>query len=251
MSSGVQVGTSYTWSKLIDQISEIFGTDSSNGSLASVPVAQGGLKLDRAVSDYHRKHRLSVSYIWNIPGPQGGALEQIAGGWQITGIASFQSGAPFTIINGLDRNGDGVATSDRPDVGNPNAPHNTRAQRVAATVCSTGFRNPDTGSCVTPNDVYVVQAAGASGFPGPATLGRNTERANPVANFDMSLFKVFRIKENLKLEYRWETFNVFNHPQFTGVPGRNVTSTLAGEFFNYNLLNGGGRSMRMGLKVIF
>jgi hypothetical protein len=251
MSRGVQVGASYTWSKLIDQISEIFGTDSSNTSMASVPVAQGGLKLDRAVSDYHRKHRLTVSYIWDIPGPHGGALEQLAGGWQITGIASFQSGAPFTIINGLDRNGDGVVTSDRPDVGNPNAPHNTRAQRVAASVCSTGFRNPDTGQCVTPNDVYVVQAAGATGFPGPATLGRNTERSNPVANFDMSLFKVFRIKENLKLEYRWEAFNVFNHPQFTGVPGRNVTSTLAGEFFNYDLLNGGGRSMRMGLKVIF
>ena len=251
LSHGLQFGTSYTWSKLIDQISEIFGTDSSNTSLASVPPAQGGLKLDRAVSDYHRKHRLTVSYVWNVPGPRNGFLEQVAGGWQVAGIASFQSGAPFTIINGLDRNGDGVATSDRPDIGNPNAAHNTRAQRVASTTCSTGLRNPDSGQCVTAADVYVVQAAGASGFPGPATLGRNTERSNRVANFDLSLFKIFRVRENLKLEYRLEAFNVFNHPQFTGVPGRNVTSTLAGEYFNYNLLNGGGRNMRMGLKILF
>ena len=53
------------------------------------------------------------------------------------------------------------------------------------------------------------------------------------------------------LEYRLEAFNVFNHQQFTGVPGRNVVSTAAGQFFNDSLLNGGGRTMRMGLKFLF
>ncbi len=251
LARGLTFTASYTWSKLIDQISEIFGTDSSNSSLASVAQFQGGLQLDRAVSDYHRQHRFVFSYVWNLPGPREGFLSHVLGGWQIAGITSFQDGAPFTLINGLDRNGDGLAGSDRPDVGNPAAPHNTRAQIVSAATCGTGLRNPDSGQCVSRNDVYAIQVLANTGFPGAATFGRNTERTNPVENFDMSFFKIFRVRENLKLEYRLEAFNIFNHPQFTGVPGHNLTATLAGNYFNYNLNNGGGRSMRMGLKITF
>jgi hypothetical protein len=151
-----------------------------------VPSFQGGLKLDRAVSDYNRAHRFTFSYIWNLPGPKSGFLGQVLGGWQWSGITVFQSGAPFTIANGLDRNGDGQTGPDRPNLGNPNAPHNTRALIVTAATCSTTLRNPDTGQCVTRNDVYVVQAAASSGFPGAATLGRNTERSNPVKTFALT-----------------------------------------------------------------
>lgn len=263
LSRGLQATVSYTWSKLIDQISEIFATDSSNSSLASVPAFLGGLRLDRGVSDYHRQHRLVVSYVWDIPGPRHGFLNHVLGGWQIAGITSFQDGAPFTLINGLDRDGDGLAGSDRPEVGNPNAPHNTRAQVVTigaasptTSACPTGLRNPEiatlgSAGCVTRNDVYAVQVRANTGFPSSATFGRNTERTNPVENFDMSFFKIFRVRENLRLEYRLEAFNIFNHPQFTNVPGHNLQSTLAGNYFNYNLTNGGGRTMRMGLKITF
>ncbi|MGH9906434.1 MAG: hypothetical protein ACRD8U_12735, partial [Pyrinomonadaceae bacterium] len=259
LSKGFQFGASYTWSKLTDQISEVFATDQTASSLASVPVPLGGLKLDYAPSDYHRKHRFTLNYVWDLPGPSTGFLGQVLGGWQVGGITVFQSGAPFTIANGVDRNGDGQTGPDRPDLANPNAPHNTRA--VVASAASdpcrlaapggTGLRNPDTGLCVTRNDVYVVQAAANSGFPGAATLGRNTERSNPIENFDMTFFKIFRVRENLKLEYRIDAFNVFNHPQFSGIPGVNVTDTSPGSFLNYNQINGGGRTMQMGLKIIF
>src|SRR5205085_10910082 len=159
---------SYTWSHLIDQISQVFATDQTNSSLASVPAFQGGLKLDRGNSDYDRRHRFAFSYVWDLPGPKRGFLGEVAGGWQIAGVTVFQSGAPFTLLNGLDRNGDGISTPDRPDVGNPNAPHNTRAVIVPVGTCSSLLQNPDTGACVTRNDVYVVQAASNSGFPGPA-----------------------------------------------------------------------------------
>ena len=86
---------------------------------------------------------------------------------------------------------------------------------------------------------------------GGATLGRNTERSNPVENFDLSLFKVFRIGETTKIEYRIETFNAFNHPQPTGLPGADVTNTTAGRFLNYDFVSGGRRTARMGLKIIF
>ena len=90
-----------------------------------------------------------------------------------------------------------------------------------------------------------------TGLPNARTIGRNTERSNWTKNFDMNFFKVFRFTERFRLEYRLEAFNVFNHQQFTGVPGRNVVSTAAGQFFNDNLLNGGGKTMRMGLKFMF
>jgi hypothetical protein len=67
----------------------------------------------------------------------------------------------------------------------------------------------------------------------------------------MSIFKVFRVRENLRLEYRLDAFNVFNHPQFSEIPPRNVTSTAAGDFLDYTQTNGGGRTMRMGLKIVF
>jgi len=180
---------------------------------------------------------------------------KVLGGWQWNGIVTFQSGAPFTIANGRDRNGDGQTGPDRPDLGNPNAPHNTRAVVVAVGTCATGLQNPDTLGCVTRNDVYVVQVAAATGTsliaPGPATLGRNTEHSKPVQNFDMSLFKTFRLNERWKIEYRVEAFNVFNHPQQTGLPGLDVTNTTVGRFLNYDFVSGGRRTARMGLKIIF
>ena len=248
VSHGLMFTTSYTWSKFIDSTSEVFATSNSNAATASVASFLGGLRVDRGPSDYDRTHRLVISYIWDLPGFKNGLANTVLGGWEVSGVTSFQSGAPFTIINGFDRNADGLATADRPDIGNPNAPHNTRAVVVPTGTCSTGLRNPDSLQCVSANDVFLVQGLG---LPNAKTIGRNTERSNWTKNFDMNLFKVFRFTERLKLEYRIEAFNVFNHPQFTGVPGRNVVSTAAGQYFNDNLLNGGGRTMRMGLKLLF
>jgi len=240
--------TSYTWSKFIDSTSEVFATTNSGAATSSVAAFLGGLSLDRGPSDYDRTHRLVISYIWDLPGFKNGLANKILGGWELSGVTSFQSGAPFTILNGSDRDADGLATADRPDIGNPAAPRNTRAITVPSTTCSTGLRNPDSLQCVTANDVFVIQGAG---LPNGRTVGRNTERSDWTNNFDMNLFKVFRFNERFRLEYRVEAYNVFNHQQFTGVPGRNVLSTAAGQYFNNQLLNGGGRSAKMGLKLLF
>jgi hypothetical protein len=62
------------------------------------------------------------------------------------------------------------------------------------------------------------------------TWSKFIDTSNWTKNFDMNFFRVFRFAERFKLEYRIEAFNVFNHPQFTGVPGRNVVSSPAGQF---------------------
>ena len=105
-------------------------------------MAQGGLKLDHGPSDYDRRHRFTVAYVWDIPGPAGGFWKHALAGWSVAGISAFQSGAPFTVANGFDRNNDTIP-NDRPDISNPRAPLNSRAivtPSSGSQFCATGYR---------------------------------------------------------------------------------------------------------------
>ncbi len=252
LSRGFEIAGSYTWARTIDSTSEAVPANiSSNpGNLTSVPISSGGLKIDRGLSDYHRGQRLTIAYLWDIPGPQRGFAKHVLGGWSIAGITSFQSGTPFTVLNGFDRNNDGIPT-DRPDIGNPNAPLNTRAvvtPMSGAMACSTGYRNPDTGGCVSPINVHFIEGRG---LPNGEAVGRNTLFTGGIKIWDMSLFKTFAITEKKHLELRWEAFNLFNTPQFVNVPERNVKGSPRGRFLNPDFTDSGIRTMRLQLKLIF
>jgi hypothetical protein len=246
-SHGFQLAASYTWSKDIDSTSDTAGNvqDPTNTGITSVPISQGGLKLDRGLSDYDRTHRLTITYMWVIPGPRSGWWKYALGGWSVAGITTFQSGTPFTVANGSDRNYD-TFLEDRPDIGNPNAPLNTRANIFPA--CASGYKNPDTGSCVTPGEVHWVEGVG---FPNAATVGRNTLHTGGTNNFDLNLTKSIPVGEKRRLELRWEAFNALNHPQFIQVPPMQVFTTPAGQFLNRDFTNSGIRTMWVQAKVVF
>jgi hypothetical protein len=248
-SRGFQLSASYTWSKNIDSISDTSGglaqSPKSSNALTSVPISQGGLKLDRGLSDYDRTQRLTIVYLWAIPGPRSGSMGYALGGWSLAGITTFQSGTPFTVGNGFDRNND-VISEDRPDIGNPNAPLNTRA--ITSTKCSTGLQNADTLACVGPSDVHWVEGMG---FPNAATVGRNTLHTGGTNNFDLNLTKSIPVGEKRRLELRWEAFNAFNHPQFIQVPQMSVVGTAAGRFLNRDFTDSGIRGMWVQAKVVF
>lgn len=260
---GFQLASSYTWSKSLDSTSEGIGQINpqyANSSLTSVPAAQGGLTLDHGLSDFHRGQRLALHYLWEIPGPSKGMWKQAMAGWSIAAIATLQSGTPYTILNGSDRNRDGLAQMDRPDIGNPKAPQNSRAVLWPVTGpqgCANGLRNPDTNTCVTRADVYWVEGTGA---PNGSTVGRNTLFTGGTNNFDLSLFKTVGIGERRRLEFRWEVQNAFNHPQFTAPPlpvNRNVRDAptsqpgVPSRFLNQDFTNAGIRSMWMQVKLLF
>jgi hypothetical protein len=245
---GFQLSASYTWSKDIDSTSDpISGSTQDPGGsyLTSVPVSQGGLELDRGLSDYDRRHRLTITYLWTIPGPRSGWMRYALGGWSLAGITTFQSGTPFTVANGFDRNNDAIA-GDRPDIGNPNAPLNTRA--ITSTSCTTGYQNPDTGACVSPRDVHWVEGIG---FPNRSTVGRNTLHTGGTNNFDLNLTKAIPLGETKRLELRWEAFNAFNHPQFIQVPQMSVFGAPAGQFLNRDFTDSGFRTMWVQAKLVF
>ncbi len=246
----LQLQGSYTYSHFLDNISDVFGFDSTPSSLQSVPQVLGfSPRIDYGNSDFDRRHVGSLAILFTPKAPTKGALGQILGGWSIAGIAHWQTGFPFTVVNGFDRNGDGQTGPDRPDISNINAPLNTRAVRVPTTTCATGFALPTSlTTCVDPSTVHFIQGIGN---PNSRTVGRNTLQEPGLNNLDMSISKSFKFTERTGMEYRVDMFNALNTINFGNFsPVQNVTSTSA-TFLDFTKTESIGRSMRMRLKFTF
>ena len=101
LSKGVSFGVHYTWSSFIDTASEIF-----NPSSGEVAVSQDSYNrsADRGRSTYDRPHRFTGNFVYELPWYQNqdGFMGRLLGGWQLNGFFTFQSGAPFTVLNGSD-----------------------------------------------------------------------------------------------------------------------------------------------------
>jgi hypothetical protein len=272
-SKGFQLTGSYTWSKLIDNNSDIFAGSSnlSSSSLPVVPAIFGGDRNDRAVSLYDRTHRASFTYYYELPfmREQKGVIGRILGGFAISGVTTFESGVPFTVANGQDSNGLG-GNNDRPDF-NPLGRKGVRAIPATATSPSpTGYINPDIIiGRVNNTDVFAPidpRTARYIGIPTGAgrtgTLGRHTERMPGINNWDFNIIKRIALSENTRLELRTEFHNVFNHPQYgqgsispfspsdEGMSA-SVFSSAAGRFLNPTVLDAGGRVIRYEVKFVF
>ena len=101
LARGFSAGLHYTWSSFIDEASEIF-----NPSPGEIAIVQDSFNrgADRARSTFDRPHRLAGNVVYELPWHQDqkGPVGRILGGWQLNSAFSFQSGAPFTPLNGSD-----------------------------------------------------------------------------------------------------------------------------------------------------
>jgi hypothetical protein len=202
---------SFTWQKAMD-----FGTNS--------PQNQFNWITDHAPGDNDRTVYFSLSHIWEIPlrvqGPAGWAVN----GWSFEGIAFLASGRPFTptLSNTASLNSPGITL--RPNrVGSGKLPRPTR-------------------------DRWFDPAAFT--VPAPFTYGnsgRNILRGPGMVNFDWSIGKTFAIRENLRLKFRGEFFNIFNHTNLSQ-PVTSVDISTTGRilslFPGYNM-----RRMQFGLHL--
>lgn len=263
----------YTWSKLIDNASEVFGTAGNNAPQNPArPNALFSERLDRGVSLFDRRHRASITYGYVVPvfREQHGFVGRMLGGFELTGITNFESGAPLNVFNGVDSDGIG-GNFDRPDF-NPDGQVGVRAvpavatatvNPCAVTVGATYYTNPEAGgACINPANAQYIGLLGGIGRTG--NLGRNTLVTPGINNWNVNVLKRTKITENTRLEFRAEFYNIFNHPQYGtgsvspfsptgGSFSANVTSSVAGEFLhpNFRLSDGGGRVIRYQLKFIF
>lgn len=271
MTHGLTATAAYTWSKLLDNGSELYswGGISTGPGLAAIPSIFGGQRLERAVSAFDRTHRAVFTWIYELPWrAQKGIARRVAGGWRVSGVAAFESGLPFPVINGLDADGFGstpIGPADRPDY-NPSGRPGVRALVSAAS--PTGLVNPDAGNVpIQRSQAMYIQLPACNVTANPdgcrtGTLGRNTVRTPGINNFNINLLKTTRVTEHVATELRAEFFNIFNHPQY-GAPNsgsfqpgtppmqNNLATAVRGRFLNAAFMDGGARTVRLGLKVGF
>ena len=220
--------------------------------------------LERANSNFDIRKRFSWTISYEIPQWTKGS-ERLTGGWQVSGALSLQSGAPFHVNLFDDYNGTGEYFP-RPDlVGDPYAGTHTpdsylnlSAFAVPCTLDPSG--DGSAGSCLP----------GSYRF---GTLGRNSLHGPGYRNFDLALVKTTKVNERLKIQFRAEFFNFFNHPNFGSplYPGYSADASLNGidaqtgrgigfmpltvtpdvGLGNPFLGGGGPRNIQMALKLMF
>lgn len=157
--------------------------------------------LDFGPLDVSRRHTFTVNYIYEIPFfTKRGILAGIFARWQISGIATFQTGLPVNVTQAGDTvNFGGNTGPQRPDeIGNPNS-------NLGA--------SPDQWF----NSTAYVKVTGA-GNVGNAQY--DSTWGPGIANYDTSLLKTFQPRKKFRVQTGVETFNTFNHTQFESVSAR-------------------------------
>jgi hypothetical protein len=231
LTRGFSTGIHYTWSKFIDTASEIF-----NPSSGEVAVSQDSFNrdADRAVASYDRPHRLTGNFVYELPfyQDQASVIGKILGGWQASAVFTFQSGAPFTVLNGSDPTGalagiDGlVGSAIRPMLNSNLDLSNMTIEELIAAGGRSLFRT--------------LCGAQTATCPGERVgdVGRNTLRADGIGNLDLNFIKNTRFGRH-NVQFRVDMYNATNTRNF-GIPNGIVTST---NFLNQWGTNGGARTI--------
>jgi outer membrane receptor protein involved in Fe transport len=244
--NALTLGAAYTWSKTIDNASEIFSGSSFNIASAS---AQNPFCLntcERSLSQIDRPHALSVNFLYEVPfmKEQRGFLGHVLGGWQVNGVYVLTSGEPYTPGQSFNANFLGVGNAyltsgDRPFIGNAGAdPRLVGISQIDAlfffgadVTDPRGFYSLNalnsTGDVipVTPDDVHFIfnGPGAASVFGTPfGDAARNSLRGPRLNQLNASLFKNIKVGERLTVQLRGEAYNVLNHPN----PGYGVNGVF-------------------------
>jgi hypothetical protein len=227
LTRGFSALASYTWSKSIDDASNFF----SSAGDPNFPQNSYDVAAERGRSNFDVTHRLSVSYSYALPFRHAeGLAGKVINGWETFGIVQLQTGRPFTValLPELDNSGTGrsilgFGANDRPNVAsNPE------------------LSNPTTSEWFN---------TAAFAFPAPGTFGnagRNILEGPGFESVNVSLVKNTNFTETVKLQFRAEAFNLFNHPNFN-LPDNFLGSPTFGRITSAR----DPRHIQFGLKLLF
>jgi Carboxypeptidase regulatory-like domain len=210
------VNSSYTWSHAFDIIDGEIFVNVNNPFNAH---------WDYGPAGFDRRNISITSFIYNIPffrNANNALTRSLLGGWELSGIALFESGTPVSISNGPDNLGLGGTTGNRANIVAPITYPGNRLQWFSTS--SFAQPGPLQWGTAARNDIV--------------TPGRN--------NWNVAMYKAFQIKERLRFEFRAETFNTFNHAQFNSLQ----TTLTSG---NFGQLTGtyDPRTFQFGAKLLF
>ncbi len=225
VSGGLNLRAEYTFAKAL-----VDGWESGGASNTQIATKRF---LDKDLASFDTRHRMVLSAIWDVPFGRGRlygsgssrALDLIAGGWTLTTITTFQTGTPI-IMSSPNRTGSPFVTP--------------RPNRT----CHGKLDNPD----IRADKLYLDTSCWSTPDQGHfGNSSRNPILSPGLNNWDIGIQKFFTIKEDVRLQFRTEMFNAFNHAQFGG-PNANTGSGA-----NFGLV-GGARAPRLiqfGLKLLF
>ena len=226
LSRNFSAGLHYTWSTLIDELTDVIPASTSDFNRSQNSFDR---RADRGRSGYDRPHRLTGNFVYEIPfyQKQIGSTGKFFGGWQLNSFFTFQSGAPFTVTLGLD-----PANS-----GNPIRPNlNTNLDLSSMTISE------------------IFAAGGANLFRGVSAVervgnaGRNILRSDGLNLVDFGIIKNTRLSENVRIQLRADMFNSLNSRNF-GIP--TGVSNSGANFLNQWATNGGNRRIVLGARLVF
>lgn len=213
-SSGLGFGVAYTFSKLVDN--------------TATPYDSYNVNAIKAISGLDRPHVLNMNFIYELPLLQQRTdwLKTAFGGWQLSGVAFLRSGEPLSVTDSVDIAGVGPGSGSQTWdlVGDP---------------IFGGDRGLD--------DNWFNPAAFARPADGTfGNAGLNILRGPSFQNFDLALFKNFRITERFNMQLRFEAFNFLNHPLLN-----NPTTSPRSGAFGRVTSKYSERNLQIGLKVLF
>jgi hypothetical protein len=242
LSRGLQALASYTWSHSID----ISSTDAFSNYL-STPSSVANPNIDRGDSDFDIRHAFTAGVTYDLPSPESNEFARAAfGGWSVDSFIFARTAPPVDVVGAIEF-ADGIALYPRPNVvpGVPQVFYGSQYPGGKA-FNPAAFTPPPTGQ--------------------QGDFSRNVLRGFGATQVDFAVQRQFRLIERLRLNFRSEFFNIFNHPNF-GPPNNSLTSPLFGQStqtlasslgsgganggFNPLYQIGGSRSIQLALKLQF
>jgi len=246
-SSSVALVAVYTWAKSLDDKSAAAGVGGTNAFAGHMN--EHDPSIDHGLSDFDVNHRFVTSFVYQLPFGRGKkygsnlnkAADVALGGWQVTGITTFQKGFPFSVLAD-DKLGLLTTFTQRANLVpgcNPNSGFHKGVNEWFNTSC------------------FVQPLAGQFG-----DSGRNIIRGPGINNWDIGLGKDFKFTERVAFQFRAEAFNIFNHAQYgydpftatnIGAPVSNNPNTPPPPLGNYGQVIAArpGRILQLGGKLTF
>jgi hypothetical protein len=269
---GLYFRSNYTFSKNIDN-----STNELFSSRVNPRRAQDGFNFaaERGRSALDLPHKFAVTWVYDVPNvhSENRFVRGLAHNWELSGSYLAESGQPVTPLSNVDANANGDGAGDRTII-NPAGVGLTGT--TVLQVCNDGaggatrIVTSTSAACASSNVVGYLAANPTArfvqaGLGALANAGRNTVNSPGLNIWNMSLFKTFKFTENKAMQFRFQTFDTFNHQNYSmGLPSNNgaldqnsntnplntsyifVTSS---QFLNKFLFNGGSRTVELGLRL--
>ena len=244
---GISAGVSYTWSRDIDNVSEIYATlgggNTTNFSQSPFDLT----RAERGVSGLDYPQLSSIYMIFEVPrfAKPGSLADKLLDGWQVNPVWRFAGGQPYTVLENpasdtllCDPSETSGSTTCRPILNNRRARFDTVGQCTDPTASDCGIVNYYTGAPLSRQDVHWIRNDDISAryFGTPfAGGGRNQQRGQSINNMNLAILKNFKLNDRITIETRGTAYNVLNR-LYRGVPGVNIDSgnfaDIGGSFGN-------------------